>query len=137
MPPLSSSRTEFAGKGIGGRFRRLLWHVRSPRSLPALIWRNVNYEIWKIRFAVVSRRPGYSNELGRDLAAHKRYEEALLCYDHALAIKGDIPQIWANRSRSSLRQFRQPTPGDWPSVISRAHDALQRLVEGDNSQLRP
>ena len=37
----------------------------------------------------------------------------------------------------SLRQFRQPTPGDWPSVISRAQDALQRLVDGDHSQLRP
>jgi len=37
----------------------------------------------------------------------------------------------------SARQFRQPTPGDWPSVISRAQGALQRLVEGDHSQLQP
>jgi hypothetical protein len=37
----------------------------------------------------------------------------------------------------SARQFRQPTPGDWPSVISRAQDALQRLAEGDHGQLRP
>jgi len=37
----------------------------------------------------------------------------------------------------SLRQFRQPTTGDWPSVISRVQGALQRLVEGDRSQLPP
>jgi hypothetical protein len=37
----------------------------------------------------------------------------------------------------SLRQFRQPTPGDWDSAISRARDALQHLAAGDRSQLRP
>jgi len=31
----------------------------------------------------------------------------------------------------TLRQFRQPSPGDWNSVICAARDALQRLVAGD------
>jgi hypothetical protein len=37
----------------------------------------------------------------------------------------------------SLRQFRQPTAGDWHSVISRARGALQHLAAGDHRQLRP
>ena len=37
----------------------------------------------------------------------------------------------------TLRQFRQPSPGDWSSVIRAARDALQRLAVGDRDQLRP
>ena len=36
-----------------------------------------------------------------------------------------------------LRQFRQPTPGDWSRVVGRARDALQRLAAGDARQLSP
>jgi tetratricopeptide (TPR) repeat protein len=36
-----------------------------------------------------------------------------------------------------LRQFRQPCPGDWNSVIDRVQQALQRLADGDVNQLRP
>jgi hypothetical protein len=35
----------------------------------------------------------------------------------------------------TLRQFRQPSPGDWNSAICAARDALQRLVAGDCDQL--
>ena len=78
---------------IGARFQRVLRHARASWLLPALFWKNIKY-------AFVSRRPGYWNELGRGLAARGRYEEALACYDHALAIRGHIPQIWTNRGRA-------------------------------------
>jgi cytochrome c-type biogenesis protein CcmH/NrfG len=72
--------------------------------LPSLIWKNIKYVTWKIEYVFASRRPEFWNELGRGYAARGHYEEALACYDHALAIRGDIPQLWANRGRA-LRNF--------------------------------
>jgi len=99
MIPLSFSRNASAGSGIGARFRRALRHARTPRSVPALLWKNIKY-------AFAPQRPGPPedprawNELGRGFAARGRYEEALTCYDHALGLRGDIPQIWNNRGNA-------------------------------------
>ena len=94
MVPLPIQRSELtAGSGVGAIFQRVLRHARAPRSLPALFVKN-------IRYAFASRRPRYWNELGRGLAARERYEEAVACYDHALAIRGDIPQVLTNRGRA-------------------------------------
>jgi hypothetical protein len=108
MRPLASPRNESAaGGGTGALFRRVLRHARAPWSLPAIFWKNINY-------AFVSRRPGHWNELGRGFAARGRYEEALACYGHALAIRGDIPHIWTNRGRA-LRNLDRPDEAE-PSL---------------------
>jgi hypothetical protein len=54
----------------------------------------------------------------------------------------DIDWRWLlDRDDSSwyptLRQFRQPSPGDWNHVICAVRHALQRLRAGDSDQLRP
>ncbi len=56
------------------------------------------------RFAVARRRPQFWNERGRDFAGRERYDEALACYDHALAIRGGDPELWVDRGRT-LRQL--------------------------------
>ena len=101
MIPLSLLRSELTGNGIRARFRRVLRHARTPRSWPALIWKNIKFVFFAyVKYAFASRGPEFWNELGRDFAARGRYEEALVCYDRALALRSDIPQIWNNRGNA-------------------------------------
>jgi tetratricopeptide (TPR) repeat protein len=93
MPSSLLPRDNASRNGISALLQRAVRHARAPRSLPAVLWKNIKY-------AYLSRRPGYWNELGRGLAARGRHEEALARYDHALAIRADIPQIWINRGRA-------------------------------------
>jgi len=126
-----------ADSRVGLRFQRVLQHARTPRSLPALIWKNIKYATWKIETAFASRRPRFWNELGRGFAASEHYEEALACYDQALAIRGDIPQIWSNRgnalrnlahldeAEASLREALRLKPD-----FTNAHRNLGRVLVG-------
>ncbi len=87
------------GPDIGTYFQRVLQQARKPRSLPGLIWKNLTY-LLAPRRPEQPHDPRTWNNTGRALAARGRNEEALACYDRALAISGDIPQIWANRGRA-------------------------------------
>ena len=140
MVPLSFLRNGLGGSGVGALFQRALRHARSPGSLPALFSKNFKY-------AIASRRPGFWNERGRGLAARQRYEEALECYDHAMAIRGDIPQIWANRGRAlrnldrldeaetSLREALRLKPdfANAHTELGRVLDCLGRFEEAEAS----
>ncbi len=79
-------------------------HARTPRSVPPLLWKNVTLFRRSVQRALAVRRPGHWNELGHRLAARGRYEEALACYDQALAIKGDMPRGLTNRG-TALRHL--------------------------------
>jgi len=89
-----------AASGIGARCQRILRHARNPRFLPALFWKNIKYAVASLKYAFASRRPGFWNELGRGLAARERYEEALACYNCALAIHPDVPELLSNRGNA-------------------------------------
>jgi cytochrome c-type biogenesis protein CcmH/NrfG len=118
-----------AGSGIHARFRRVLRHAWTPRSLPALFRKNIKY-------AFPSRRPEFWNELGRSSAARGRYEEALACYDRVLALRSDIPQILNNRGNAlrhldrlyeaeqSLREALRLKPD-----FANAHNNLGRVLD--------
>ena len=95
-----------AGSGAGF-LRRAARHARAPRSLPALLWTNVRMLRGKIQRASEARRPEYWEQLGHRLAANWRYNEALACYDRALALKGNIPRGLVNRG-AALRQLDRP-----------------------------
>jgi tetratricopeptide (TPR) repeat protein len=148
MIGLSSPPNELTARhGIGAVFQRMLRYMRAPRSLPALIWKNVTAIRKNIRFAFVSRRPSFWNENGRGWAARERYAEALDCYDRALALRCDIPQIWTNRGRAlqkldrldeaeeSLREALRLKP-DFASAhaeLGRVLDYLGRFEEAEAS----
>src|SRR5215469_1209748 len=122
------------------RFQRVLHHARAPASLPALFWKN-------IRYAIASRRPEFWSEQGRHLAARGRHEQALACYDRALAIRGDIPQVLTHRgealrnldrldeAEASVRQALRRKP-DFVAAyreLGRVLDCLGRFEEAEVS----
>ena len=138
MIPLSSPSNELAARSaIRSRFQRVLHYVRTPRLLPALIWKNIEYMFFAyIKYPFVSRRPGFWNGLGRDFAAREQYEDALACYDQALALRADIPPIWNNRGNAlrnldrldeaekSLREALRLRPD-----FANAHNNLGRVLD--------
>jgi tetratricopeptide (TPR) repeat protein len=85
--------------GSASHFQRVLREARNPLSLSAVLLKNIKY-------VIASRRPRFWNERGRALAARERYDEALACYDRALAIGGSIPQVLSNRGRVLLELDR-------------------------------
>jgi Flp pilus assembly protein TadD len=89
----------------------------------------------------------YWNERGRALVRCGRHEEALECYDRALTVRCDFPQIWANRGNAlryldrlneaeeSLRQALRLKPhfaNAYNNLGSVLLD-LDRLEEADSS----
>jgi tetratricopeptide (TPR) repeat protein len=88
-----------AGSAIGGRLRRVLRHVRNPQSLPPLLLKNIKYALAPQRLGR-PEDPRVWSDLGRRLDEQWRHEEALACYDRALAIRRDIPQVLSNRGRA-------------------------------------
>jgi tetratricopeptide (TPR) repeat protein len=120
------------------RLQRALHHVRNPASLPALVLRNLKY-------ALAARRPEFWIERGDNCAARGRHEEALACYDRALAIRDDVPKSWISRgialrylgradeAETSLRRavLLQPDLADAHVELARVLDCLGRFEEAE------
>lgn len=96
-----------AGPGTLSRSRRVVRHLRNPSTLPALLRANVTLLGRSVQHALAVRRPGHWTQLGHRLATGGRYQEALACYDRALALKGDIPRGLINRG-TALRHLDRP-----------------------------
>ena len=91
--------SEASARIIGGAFfRRISRHVRKPRSVPGLIWKNIKGLTRRNRKPFYDHR--YWNNIGRALAEEGRLNEALACYDRALAIRPDVPELLNNRGNA-------------------------------------
>ncbi len=93
--------SEASARIIGGTFfRRISRHLWKPRSVPALIWKNIKE--WFTRDGTRNRPTTirYWNNIGRALAEDGRLTEALACYDRALAIRPDVPELLNNRGNA-------------------------------------
>src|SRR3954447_11792855 len=87
-------------RDFGSDLKRLLRHMRHPGSLPQLVWKNFRYVLKSADANSTDDDPGTWNELGRALAERGRYHDALTAYDHALAIRSDMPQVLNNRGNA-------------------------------------
>ncbi len=111
------------------QIERVLRHARNPQYLPSLFWKNIKY-------AYDSRRPSYWSGRAIRFADRGRYGEALDCYDRALAIRSDIPQILVNRGRTLrfLERAEEAEPGLREALrlqpdLAEAYTELARVLD--------
>jgi hypothetical protein len=123
-----------------GSLQRAWRQVRMPRTLPAVLAKN-------IKLAIDSHRPSYWRARPACLHPGALCGSTRLQMIGAAAAEADhpprgLPLRDFSRDRDhgafypSLRQFRQSTPRDWPGAIERAQVALRQLAAGDRGQLR-
>ena len=104
--------------------RRVVFACVAAALLAALV------SLWIFRRSVDPLDAQRALDEGRRLLKATRYSEAILAFDHALALKGDLPEAYLLRGRANLALTRlEPAIQDFTNVVRLQPGSTEPFVD--------